>query len=32
MTVLGTAHPRDRRKLAELAARNGGPVGLSIGI
>ena len=32
ITVVGTAHPRDRRRLAELAAANGGPVGMTVGV
>ena len=32
VTVIGTAHPDMRRQLADLAAANGGPVGLAVGV
>ncbi len=32
VTITGTAHPRTRRALGELAAQHGGPVGLATGI
>ena len=32
VTVVGTAHPRMRQQLADLAAANGGPVGLAVGV
>jgi hypothetical protein len=30
--ITGQAHPRTRAALAQLAARNGGPVGLAVGV
>ena len=32
VTIVGTAHPRTRRRLADLAALHGGPVGLAVGV
>ena len=32
VTVVGHAHPRMRQQLADLAAANGGPVGMAIGV
>jgi hypothetical protein len=32
VTLLGHAHPRTREALAELAAENGGTVGLTVGV
>ena len=32
VTIIGRAHPRTRRRLTELAAAHGGPVGLRIGV
>ena len=32
VTVVGTAHPRTRAALGELAAEHGGPVGLRVGV
>ena len=32
VTIIGTAHPRTRSQLAELAAEYGGAVGLRVGV
>jgi len=32
VTIIGRAHPRTRRRLTELAAAHGGPVGLRVGV
>jgi hypothetical protein len=32
VTIIGTAHPRTRAQLRELAARSGGPLGLTVGV
>jgi hypothetical protein len=32
ISITGHAHPRTRHALAELAAQNGGPVGLAVGV
>ena len=32
VTIVGRAHPRTRRRLAELAAEHGGSVGLRVGV
>ena len=32
VTITGTAHPRTRRLLAELADEHGGAVGLRVGV
>ena len=32
VTIVGTAHPRTRRRLRALAAEHGGPVGLRVGV
>lgn len=32
VTIVGRAHPRTRRELAELATEHGGPVGLRVGV
>ena len=32
VTIIGTAHPRTRRQLADLATEHGGAVGLRVGL
>jgi hypothetical protein len=32
VTLLGTAHPRTRAALGQLAAEHGGPIGLRVGV